>query len=63
MEHWVVVMGIVKVIVVEEIKILKENEFVYIFVGIKYSLENIGIILFVLIEVWIGFYFVDDDIF
>lgn len=63
MEYWVVVMGIVKVIVVEEIKILKENEFVYIFVGIKYSLENIGIILFVLIEVWIGFYFVDDDIF
>lgn len=62
-EHWVVVMGIAKVTVAEEIKILKENEFVYIFAGIKHSLENIGTILLVLIEVWTGFYFADDDIF
>ncbi|EHA4065831.1 mannose-1-phosphate guanylyltransferase/mannose-6-phosphate isomerase, partial [Escherichia coli] len=61
-EHWVVVMGIAKVTVAEEIKILKENESVYIPAGIKHSLENIGTIPLVLIEVWTGSYLADDDI-
>lgn len=61
-EHWVVVMGIAKVTVAEEIKIVKENESVYIPAGIKHSLENIGTIPLVLIEVWTGSYLADDDI-
>ncbi len=61
-EHWVVVMGIAKVTVAEEIKILKENESVIHPAGIKHSLENIGTIPLVLIEVWTGSYLADDDI-
>ncbi|EFD1057954.1 mannose-1-phosphate guanylyltransferase/mannose-6-phosphate isomerase [Escherichia coli] len=61
-EHWVIVMGIAKVTVAEQMKILKENESVYIPAGTKHSLENIGETPLILIEVWTGSRLNDDDI-
>lgn len=61
-EYWVVVVGMVKVIIDGDIKLFGENEFIYILLGVMYCLENLGKILFDLIEVCFGFYFEEDDV-
>ena len=61
-EHWVVVSGTAKVELDENIKILAENESVYIPLGSKHRLSNPGKIDLKLIEVQSGSYVGEDDI-
>ena len=61
-EHWVVVRGIARVTVGDAVKMLNENESVYIPLGTHHRLENPGKIDLELIEVQTGSYLGEDDI-
>lgn len=61
-EHWIVVSGTAKVTLDGEIKLLTENQSVYIPLGAVHSLENPGKIPLELIEVQSGAYLGEDDI-
>jgi len=61
-EHWVVVRGTASVTVNEDIKIVHENESIYIPIGAVHRLENPGKIALELIEVQTGSYLGEDDI-
>mgnify|MGYP001202813334 CR=1 FL=1 len=61
-EHWVVVTGTAKIELDEKIKILYENESIYIPLGSKHRLSNPGKINLTLIEVQSGSYVGEDDI-
>lgn len=61
-EHWIVVKGTAEVTIGEEIKMLRENESVYIPLGEVHRLANPGKILLELIEVQTGSYLGEDDI-
>jgi mannose-1-phosphate guanylyltransferase/mannose-6-phosphate isomerase len=61
-EHWIVVRGAARVTVNELVKIVHENESIYIPIGATHRLENPGKILLELIEVQTGSYFGEDDI-
>ena len=61
-EHWVVVRGTARVTIGDEIKIVHENEFIYIPIGVRHRLENPGKIDLELIEVQTGSYLGEDDI-
>jgi mannose-1-phosphate guanylyltransferase / mannose-6-phosphate isomerase len=61
-EHWIVVRGTANVTVNEAVKIVHENESIYIPMGAVHRLENPGKILLELIEVQTGSYLGEDDI-
>jgi mannose-1-phosphate guanylyltransferase/mannose-6-phosphate isomerase len=61
-EHWIVVEGTAKVTVDAEVRILSENQSVYIPLGAVHRMENPGKIPMVLIEVQTGSYLGEDDI-
>ncbi len=61
-EHWVVVAGTAKVTINDDIKLLAENESVYIPLGATHCLENPGKIPLDLIEVRSGSYLDEDDV-
>lgn len=61
-EHWVVVSGTAKVEVDNKIKMLSENESIYIPLGSKHRLSNPGKIPLTIIEVQSGSYIGEDDI-
>jgi mannose-1-phosphate guanylyltransferase/mannose-6-phosphate isomerase len=61
-EHWVVVHGTARVTIADEVKMLHENESVYIPMGAQHRLENPGKIDLELIEVQTGSYLGEDDI-
>jgi mannose-1-phosphate guanylyltransferase/mannose-6-phosphate isomerase len=61
-EHWVVVAGVARVTRDEEVLTVKENESVFIPLGAKHRLENVGKEDLFLIEVQSGSYFGEDDI-
>ncbi len=61
-EHWVIVSGTARVTKGEDEFILTENESIYIPLGTKHRLENIGQIPLELIEVQTGSYLGEDDI-
>ncbi|SCC58346.1 mannose-1-phosphate guanyltransferase [Kosakonia oryziphila] len=61
-EHWVVVAGTAKVTIDGEIKLLGENESVFIPLGAIHCLENPGKIPLDLIEVRSGSYLEEDDV-
>ena len=61
-EHWVVVGGTARVTIGDEVRILCENESVYIPLGVTHRLENPGRIPTILIEVQTGAYLGEDDI-
>ena len=61
-EHWVVVRGTARVTIGEDIKMLHENESIYIPSGARHRLENPGKIDLELIEVQTGSYLGEDDI-
>ncbi|MDM2748558.1 mannose-1-phosphate guanyltransferase [Citrobacter sp. Cs237] len=61
-EHWVVVAGTAKVTVNGEVRLLSENESVYIPLGTTHCLENPGKIPLDLIEVRSGSYLEEDDV-
>lgn len=61
-EHWIVVEGTARVTVDDEIKLLSENQSVYIPLGAVHRMENPGKVPMVLIEVQTGSYLGEDDI-
>ena len=61
-EHWVVVSGTARVTVDDDIRLVTENESVYIPLGATHRLENPGKVAMVLIEVQTGVYLGEDDI-
>ncbi|MEY8838092.1 mannose-1-phosphate guanylyltransferase/mannose-6-phosphate isomerase, partial [Cribrihabitans sp. XS_ASV171] len=61
-EHWIVVAGTAKVTVDGEVRLISENESVYIPLGSVHRMENPGKVPMVLIEVQTGSYLGEDDI-
>ncbi len=61
-EHWIVVEGTAKVTVDETVKLITENQSVYIPLGAVHRMENPGKVPMVLIEVQTGSYLGEDDI-
>jgi len=61
-EHWIVVQGTARTTRGEEVRLVRENESVYISAGEKHRLENPGKVELELIEVQTGSYFGEDDI-
>ena len=61
-EHWVVVSGTARVTQGEQVRLLTENQSVYIPLGQRHALENPGRIPLELIEVQSGSYLGEDDI-
>jgi mannose-1-phosphate guanylyltransferase/mannose-6-phosphate isomerase len=61
-EHWVVVRGTAEVTVDDSVKIMHENESVYIPIGATHRLANPGKIPVEIIEVQTGTYLEEDDI-
>ncbi|TNC71483.1 mannose-1-phosphate guanylyltransferase/mannose-6-phosphate isomerase [Rubellimicrobium roseum] len=61
-EHWIVVQGTARVTVNEEVKLVTENQSVYIPLGAVHRMENPGKLPMVLIEVQTGAYLGEDDI-
>ena len=61
-EHWIVVQGTARVTVDDTVRLLTENESVYIPLAAVHRLENPGKVPMVLIEVQTGSYLGEDDI-
>lgn len=61
-EHWIVVKGTAQVTVDDEVKLVTENESVYIPLGAIHRMENPGKMPLTLIEVQTGSYLGEDDI-
>ena len=61
-EHWIVVEGMAKVIIDQEVKFVTEGQSVYIPLGSVHRMENPGNESMVLIEVQTGSYLGEDDI-
>ncbi|KZY53811.1 mannose-1-phosphate guanylyltransferase/mannose-6-phosphate isomerase [Sulfitobacter sp. HI0054] len=61
-EHWIVVEGTAQVTVGDEVKLVTENQSVYIPLGATHRMENPGKVPMVLIEVQTGGYLGEDDI-
>ncbi len=61
-EHWIVVEGTAKVTVDADVRLISENQSVYIPLGAVHRLENPGKVNMVLIEVQTGTYLGEDDI-
>ena len=61
-EHWIVVEGTAKVTVDAEVKLIAENQSVYIPLGAVHRMENPGKVPLTLIEVQTGSYLGEDDI-
>ncbi|QLU67406.1 mannose-1-phosphate guanyltransferase [Citrobacter freundii] len=61
-EHWIIVAGTAKVTISDEIKLLSENQSVYIPQGTIHCLENPGKVPLEMIEVRSGVYLEEDDI-
>lgn len=61
-EHWIVVEGIAKVTVDDNVTLLKEGQSVYVPVGAVHRMENPEKVPMVLIEVQTGSYLGEDDI-
>jgi mannose-1-phosphate guanylyltransferase/mannose-6-phosphate isomerase len=61
-EHWIVVKGTARVTIDSEVKLLTENQSIYVPLGAVHRLENPGLIPLTLIEVQSGPYLGEDDI-
>lgn len=61
-EHWIVVEGTAKVTVDETVKLVTENQSIYVPLGSIHRMENPGKVPMVLIEVQTGTYLGEDDI-
>lgn len=61
-EHWIVVAGTAEVTVGDDVKLVTENEGVYIPLGAKHRMANPGKVPMYLIEVQTGPYLGEDDI-
>lgn len=61
-EHWIVVEGTARITIDAEVKLVTENQSVYIPLGAVHRMENPGKLPMVLIEVQTGSYLGEDDI-
>ncbi|NVO57742.1 mannose-1-phosphate guanylyltransferase/mannose-6-phosphate isomerase [Rhodobacteraceae bacterium B1Z28] len=61
-EHWIVVEGTAKVTIDDDVRLISENQSVYIPLGAVHRMENPGKVPMVLIEVQTGSYLGEDDI-
>ena len=61
-EHWIVVSGTARVTIDKEVRLLTENQSIYVPLGAVHRLENPGRVPMVLIEVQTGVYLGEDDI-
>lgn len=61
-EHWIVVQGTAKVTLNDEVRLVTENQSIYIPLGARHRMENPGMLDMVLIEVQTGAYLGEDDI-
>jgi mannose-1-phosphate guanylyltransferase / mannose-6-phosphate isomerase len=61
-EHWIVVEGTARVTIDSDVRLVSENQSVYIPVGSIHRMENPGKLDLVLIEVQTGSYLGEDDI-
>ena len=61
-EHWIVVSGTARVTVGDEVRLLTENQSIYVPLGAVHRMENPGKVPMVLIEVQTGSYLGEDDI-
>ncbi|SNY90740.1 mannose-1-phosphate guanylyltransferase / mannose-6-phosphate isomerase [Cohaesibacter sp. ES.047] len=61
-EHWIVVQGTAKVTVGDEVKLMTENQSIYIPLGSVHRMENPGKLPMVIIEIQTGAYLGEDDI-
>ncbi len=61
-EHWIVVQGTARVTVDDSVRLISENQSVYIPLGAIHRMENPGKVPMVLIEVQTGSYLGEDDI-
>ena len=61
-EHWVIVQGTAKVTLDDEDLEFKAGENIYVPVGVKHRIQNIGNDDLIFIEVQCGTYFGEDDI-
>lgn len=61
-EHWIVVEGTARVTIDDKVRLVSENESVYIPLGAMHRMENPGKVDMVLIEVQTGSYLGEDDI-
>ena len=61
-EHWIVVHGAAEVTRDDEVRLVHENESIYLPIGCKHRLTNPGRIDLELIEVQTGSYLGEDDI-
>lgn len=61
-EHWIVVEGTARVTTGDEVKLVSENQSVYVPLGAVHRMENPGKVPMVLIEVQTGSYLGEDDI-
>ncbi|MCA0206539.1 MAG: mannose-1-phosphate guanylyltransferase/mannose-6-phosphate isomerase [Proteobacteria bacterium] len=61
-EHWIVVSGTAEITIGDEVKLVSENQSVYIPLGEKHRMKNPGKVPMVLIEVQTGSYLGEDDI-
>jgi mannose-1-phosphate guanylyltransferase/mannose-6-phosphate isomerase len=61
-EHWIVVEGTARVTIDDEVKLVTENQSVYLPLGCVHRMENPGKMPMVLIEVQTGSYVGEDDI-
>ncbi len=61
-EHWIVVEGTARVTVGDKVKLVTENQSIYIPLGVKHRMENPGKVPMTLIEVQTGAYLGEDDI-
>ena len=61
-EHWIVVSGTAKVTIDDAVRLVTENQSVYIPLGAVHRMENTGKVDMVLIEVQTGAYLGEDDI-
>jgi len=61
-EHWIVVQGTARVTVDDEVRLVTENQSIYVPLGAVHRMENPGKVEMVLIEVQTGSYLGEDDI-
>ena len=61
-EHWIVVSGTAEVTVGDDVRLLTENESIYVPLGMQHRIKNPGTIPLVFIEVQSGAYLGEDDI-
>lgn len=61
-EHWIVVQGTARVTVDDEVRLVSENQSIFVPLGAIHRMENPGKVPMVLIEVQTGSYLGEDDI-